>query len=98
MRIFDISPIDELEKVQSKLVLLPAIRSGTARCEAINEVGVDSLTIPVKILGPGTPPVDILTKPLQDGFTVDWKPSKIPNGNVTVIFLLTLGPQYYIIY
>lgn len=73
-----------MERVQSKLIAHPAIRSGSVRCEAINENGVDSATVPIKILGPGTPPDAILTKPLQDGFTVQWKPPNIPNGNVTV--------------
>ncbi|KAI1721109.1 fibronectin type III domain-containing protein [Ditylenchus destructor] len=82
-RIYDVTPIDAQDRTQSKLIAQSTTRSGVAKCEAVNEQGVDEGSVDVKVLGPGSPPDDIRTKTVQNGFEVSWKPPKIPNGDVT---------------
>uniref|UniRef100_A0A915ET64 Ig-like domain-containing protein n=1 Tax=Ditylenchus dipsaci TaxID=166011 RepID=A0A915ET64_9BILA len=82
-RVYDISPIDAQDKTQSKLIAQSTTRTGLAKCQAVNDQGVDEGTVPVKVLGPGSAPENIQTKTVQNGFNVDWKPPTIPNGDIT---------------
>ncbi|CAD6185909.1 unnamed protein product [Caenorhabditis auriculariae] len=82
-RIYDVTPHDAQDRSISKLTAQSTSRSGVATCQAVNSDGSDEKKVPVKILGPGSAPLNILPTPMHTGFDISWQPPKIPNGRIT---------------
>ncbi|KIH59561.1 fibronectin type III domain protein, partial [Ancylostoma duodenale] len=81
-RVYDITPIDAQERSRSKLIAQSTTRTGMATCQAVNSEGSDEKKTEVKILGPGSAPMNIQPTPMHTGFDVAWQPPKRPNGRI----------------
>ncbi|VDL79232.1 unnamed protein product, partial [Nippostrongylus brasiliensis] len=80
-RVYDITPIDAHERSRSKLIAQSTTRTGHATCQAVNPEGSDEKKTEVKILGPGSAPLNIQPTPMHTGFDVAWQPPKRPNDD-----------------
>ncbi|KAK6743874.1 hypothetical protein RB195_010896 [Necator americanus] len=81
-RVYDITPMDAQERSRSKLIAQSTTRTGMATCQAVNAEGSDEKKTEVKILGPGSAPMNIQPTPMHTGFDVAWQPPKRPNGRI----------------
>ncbi|VBB26357.1 unnamed protein product [Acanthocheilonema viteae] len=94
-RIYDVTPPDAQEiRSNSKLIAEKTNRAGVATCQAVNAYGSDEKRTEVKIVGPGSPPRDIVIIPFTNNFKVTWNPPKYPNGKITrYIIYYTKNPD-----
>uniref|UniRef100_A0A0N5CG51 EGF-like domain-containing protein n=1 Tax=Strongyloides papillosus TaxID=174720 RepID=A0A0N5CG51_STREA len=93
-RIYDISPPDDDMESQSKLISEVTTKSGQIKCQGVNNVGEDEAVNNVKILGPGSAPINISPTPNENGFDVTWEPPVLPNGKITnYILYYTKNPD-----
>uniref|UniRef100_A0A158QMD6 Fibronectin type-III domain-containing protein n=1 Tax=Haemonchus placei TaxID=6290 RepID=A0A158QMD6_HAEPC len=81
-RVYDITPMDAQDRSTSKLIAQSTTRTGVATCQAVNAEGSDEKRTEVKILGPGSAPLNIQPTPMHTGFDVAWQPPKRPNGRI----------------
>uniref|UniRef100_A0A0R3PSV6 protein-tyrosine-phosphatase n=1 Tax=Angiostrongylus costaricensis TaxID=334426 RepID=A0A0R3PSV6_ANGCS len=93
-RVYDITPMDANDRSRSKLIAQSTTRTGTATCQAVNAEGSDEKRTEVKILGPGSAPLNIQPTPMHTGFDVAWYPPKRPNGRIKAR-LITIALIYY---
>ncbi|KAK5981760.1 Fibronectin type III domain protein, partial [Trichostrongylus colubriformis] len=74
--------MDAQDRSTSKLIAQSTTRTGVATCQAVNAEGSDEKRTEVKILGPGSAPLNIQPTPMHTGFDVAWQPPKRPNGRI----------------
>uniref|UniRef100_A0A183G3Q2 Protein-tyrosine-phosphatase n=1 Tax=Heligmosomoides polygyrus TaxID=6339 RepID=A0A183G3Q2_HELPZ len=81
-RVYDVTPMDAQDRSRSKLISQSTTRTGVATCQAVNTEGSDEKRTEVKILGPGSAPLNIEPTPMHTGFDVAWHPPRRPNGRI----------------
>ncbi|CAJ0581112.1 unnamed protein product, partial [Mesorhabditis spiculigera] len=93
-RHYDTTPAEVKDYASSKLIAQSTTRTGHLTCQAINEVGSNQQVLDVTVLGPGSPPQNIHTSPMHQGFNVSWLPPKQPNGVIkNYIIYYTKDPE-----